>query len=148
MIKFRQKEYSNVVTKAIYNKKKIANVFRKASKRKSSMGIRRDTVKSARELKHAKNELILNPGHVIGEKVIRPTVEAPVTGIASKFFPLPGSTAAQITVLAPIEKKFYPKPIREGLEKAGKFIGKKSAPVINATKEILQHNPGTFFPGM
>ena len=148
MIKFRQKEFSGTITKALYNKKKIANVFRKASKRKSSMGIKKDTIKSVKELSRAKDELILNPGHVIGEEVIRPTVEAPITGVARKFFPVPGSTAAQVTFLAPIEKKFYPKPIREGLEKAGKFLGKKSAPVINATKEILQNNPGTFFPGM
>lgn len=147
MIKFRQKEYSKPTTKAIYQGKKIINSLR-GKKRKPSIRLKRAAVEKARTLKKTKEGIMIDPGYYLGEKVVRPTVEAPVTGVASKFFPLPGSTAAQITVLAPIEKKLYPKPIREGLEKAGKYLGNKTRTVTNATKEILQHNPNVFFPGM
>lgn len=148
MIKFRQKEYSSLTTKAIYQGKKALNAVRKTAKQKSTMNLKRASIKSAKGIKHSKNELLLNPGNVIGERVVRPTIEAPITGVASKVIPVPGMTATQVTVLAPMEKKLYPKVVREGLERVGKYVGKKSAHAINATKEILQHNPGTFFPGM
>ncbi len=148
MIKFRQKEYSKNITKALYLEKKALNSIRRASKKKTALGLKRAAVKSANDLKHTKNELILDTGHFIGDKVIRPTIEAPVTGIASKVIPVPGMTATQLTVLAPIEKRLQPKLVREGLEKVGKFVGKTSAPIINASKEIFQHNPGVFFPGI
>lgn len=147
MIKFRQKEYSKPTTKAIYQGKKIINSL-KGKKGKSPIHLKRASVDKARALKNTKEGIMVDPGYYLGEKVVRPTVEAPVTGIASKFFPVPGSTATQITVLAPIEKKLYPKPIREGLEKVGKYLGNKTRTVTNATKEILQNNPGVFFPGM
>lgn len=147
MIKFKQKECSKTTTKVLYQGEKMINSLR-GKKKKSPIQLKRLSVKSSKALKDTKEGLMIDPGYYLGEKVIRPTVEAPITGVASKLVPVPGSTAAQITVLAPIEKRLYPKPIREGLEKAGKYLGRKTRVATNAAKNILQTNPGVFFPGM
>lgn len=147
MIKFKQKEYSSTTAKAIYRAKKAVNSL-KGPRGASPYAVKRSAVNSAKKVKTLAYNVADNPGHYLGEKVVRPTIEAPVTGIASKLIPIPGMTATQVTVLAPIEKKFQPKIVRKGLEKVGKVVGNITKHTTNAAKDIMMSNPGIFIPGM
>jgi hypothetical protein len=104
MIKFRQKEYSSTLARTLHNAKKTLG-------KKNTIALKRATIKTANKLKksgsvveYLANDFISNPGVYIGDKVVRPTVEAPITGIASKIIPIPGATATQLTVDGPSKK--------------------------------------------
>ena len=47
-----------------------------------------------------------NPGKLVNEKIIRPSIEAPATAIALKAIPIPGASAA-VNVVGRPEKKFW-----------------------------------------
>lgn len=155
MIVFREKQYSSVTTKTIHGVKKTVNSIKPSVKKKSSYELKKSAVAASKKIKRKKNaagyvlnDVVQNPGNYIGDKVVKPTVEAPVTGLLSKVVPIPGATATQITVLAPIEKRMYPKRVRVGLEKAANWAGTKAKHAFNAAGELFRHNPGAFIPGL
>lgn len=57
-------------------------------------------------VKMAANQAAINPGRVVNTKVIQPSIEAPITSVAMKTVPIPG-TSALVSVVGKPEKTIW-----------------------------------------
>lgn len=96
--------------------------FNKKVLRKTPMAAKRSAIKTQNKVleatarglnkiegvKMAANQAAINPGRVVNTKVIQPSIEAPITSVAMKTVPIPG-TSALVSVVGKPEKTMWKK---------------------------------------
>lgn len=153
----KQKEYSTHLEKGLAG-------FNKTILRKSPMQAKRAAIIEERKiltpfakpaLKVSKaiengnlalNQLATNPGEVINKKVIQPSIEAPITSLAMKAVPVPGSSAL-IGIVGKPEKTMWKRlGVGDKMSKAankyttskgGKYVEGAINGVVNTGKIML-----------
>lgn len=115
----KQKEYSTALARGLagFNK----NILRKSpmqakraaiiEERKILTPIAKPLVKVSKAIEKgsdAANQVIMNPGRAFNNKIVQPSIEAPLTSVAMKAVPIPGSSALVSYVSKP-EKAMWKK---------------------------------------
>lgn len=121
MIKYRQKEYST--------------------------GALNKLLAKGREIKDTLGYAMINPGEVVNSKIIEPSIKSPITAVALKAVPVPGSSAAIGTVGKPERWLWKKVGVSKHLDKASNnYENSKTARLVKGiingavegTKTILQ----------
>lgn len=119
--------------------------FNKKVLRKAPMAAKRSAIKTQNKVlsgvarglnkiegvKMATNQAAINPGRVVNTKVIQPSIEAPITSVAMKTVPIPG-TSALVSVVGKPEKTMWKKiGVGDKMSKAAsKYVDSKGGRVV------------------
>lgn len=119
--------------------------FNKKVLRKTPMAAKRSAIKTQNKVleatarglnkiegvKMAANQAAINPGRVINTKVIQPSIEAPITSVAMKTVPIPG-TSTLVSVIGKPEKTMWKKiGVGDKMSKAAsKYVDSKGGRVV------------------
>lgn len=122
--------------------------FNKKVLRKSPMAAKRSAVKTQNKVltgvarglnkvenvKTAVNQAAINPGRVVNTKVIQPSIEAPLTSVAMKAVPIPGSSAL-VGVIGKPEKAMWKKlGVGEKMSRASnRYVNSKGGLAVENT---------------
>ena len=115
----KQKEYSTALARGLagFNRKVLRKTPMQAKRaairgeKKILTPIAKPVLKASKAIEKgnvAINQAITNPGKVVNTKVIQPSIEAPITSVAMKAVPVPG-TSALVSVVGKPEKAMWKK---------------------------------------
>lgn len=114
IIRRKQKEYSLAMTRGLARVNRVLGKSPMQAKRaavKQQDKILTPIAQGVGKYQHAKAAVVSaaqNPGAVVNKKIIQPSIEAPVTAVALKAVPIPGSSAA-IKIVGKPEKAMWKK---------------------------------------
>lgn len=144
MIKFRQKEYSNILKKVIRGGKKVTNktgvtLTKKLSPTsklkvhpKSNYQLNRETIETVQGMKEAGPRAVLTPINNLADNGIKYAAENPIAGVASPI-PIPGSTAIGLGA-EKLSKLFVPGYDRVTKKAQEKYTRSKLSQTLKRTR--------------
>ena len=114
MIILRQKDYSLKMTRRLAILNRASGKSPMQAKRAAIRQQNKILTPLARgmgkmqKMKNALNSVAMNPGAAVNSKIIQPSIESPVTAVALKAVPVPGSSAL-VNVVGRPERKMWKK---------------------------------------